>query len=722
MKSRLTFLPLILFSISLSARTQDREITFNDIYRKGVFSEAGPGELKSMNDGEHFTEASGSSILEYSYSTGDFIEVLFSTGQLDHPGGTGNIDAYELSLDDSLLLIATNRERIYRHSFLADYYVYDLTEHTSIPLTENGKVQLATFSPDGKYVAYVRNNDLFFFNLSDKAEMRVTFDGEFNRIINGTPDWVYEEEFSFARGFEWSPDGKYLAYYRTDESRVRMFTITRYGSLYPEAYSYKYPKAGEQNSIVSIHVYDIETGEDRVMDTGEETDQYIPRIEWTKTPGLLAISRLNRLQNRYDLILADAATGKGNVILTEENRTYIKEPDDDKVVFLEDGQHFLFSSEQDGYMHYYLYDLSGNLVLQVTRGTWDVNGFLGVDEKNQTLFYSSFEESSTRSNVYSIGLDGKGKRKISRQPGWNTAEFSKGFNYYVHVHSDAKTPSYITLHKRSGVLISVLEDNEELKQKTIEYGLPEKELFTISTNDGVALNAYVYKPKYFDETREYPLIMYVYGGPESQMVRDEWGTNPWHYLLLQKGYVVVCVDNRGTDGKGEAFRKSTYMQLGRLETEDQMEAARYLGSLDFVDASRIGIWGSSYGGYMTSLCLTRGAEIFKLGIALSPVTNWRYYDTIYTERFMRTPQENPDGYDLNSPVHYAGLMEGKFLLVHGMVDDNVHMQNSVDFTEALVSAGRQFEMMFYPDQAHGIRSAAGIHLTQKMTRFVEDNL
>jgi dipeptidyl-peptidase-4 len=700
----------------------NREITFDDIYKKQVFSENSVHGLRSMNDGIHYTVLAGSSILKYSYRTGDLVDILFSMDQLDNPG-TGSISGYEFTQDDKKILLATGSERIYRHSYRANYYVYDLKTKSAIFLSEKGKQQLGTFSPDGSEVAFVRENNLYIFDLETKTEQQLTSDGEHNKIINGAPDWVYEEEFAFSEGFQWSHDGKMIAYYRTDETHVKQYSMTTYGSLYTDSYTFKYPKAGEQNSIVSIRVYHLLDGSDVEMEIGEETDQYIPRIKWTKRPGELSIMRLNRLQNKFDLVLADAATGESTVILTEENEYYIKEASDDLVVYLDDEQHFIYRSEKSGFLHFYLYDMDGNEIGPITQGDWDVTDFLGMDEKMGYLYYSSYEESSIRSTVYRIKTDGTGKEKISEQPGWNTAEFSKTFEYFIHTHSSTKTPKYITLHNAKGKLISVLEDNARLKKNAKAYGLPEKELLTITTPEGVELNAYMYKPKNFMEDQEYPLLMHVYGGPESQSVRDEWGTSSWYYLLLEKGYVIVCVDNRGTDGKGEAFRKSTYMQLGKMEVEDQIEAAKYLGSLPYIDASRIGITGGSYGGYMTSLCMTKGADVFKLGIAVSPVTNWRYYDTIYTERFMRTPQENPDGYDLNSPVHYADRLKGKFLLIHGMADDNVHFQNSVDFAEALIQAGKKFDMMFYPDQSHGIyKRGADIHLRSLTTDYVLNNL
>lgn len=720
-KLSLVFLVLLLSSQAWAV-APNKEITADDIFKKRVFSERSVRGLRSMKNGSHYTVLTGNGILKYSYRTGEMEEVLFSMDMLDQKAG-GSISGYEFSGDDKKILITTGRERIYRHSYRASYYVYDLETKSSTYISEKGKQQLGTFSPDGSKVAFVRENNLYVFDLATRAERQLTFDGEYNKIINGAPDWVYEEEFAFSEGFEWSPDSRMIAYYRTDETRVRQYSMTTYGSLYTDLYTFKYPKAGEQNSLVSIRVYHLENGNDVLMDTGDETDQYIPRIKWTEVAGKLSIMRLNRLQNKFDLLFADAFTGESSVILSEENEYFIKEPSSDLIIYLSDGKHFIYRSEKSGFLHYYLYDVEGNEIGPITQGDWDVINFLGVDEKRGFLYYTSYEESSVRSNVYRIKTDGTHKEKISEKPGWNTAEFSTTFDYYIHTHSSVKTPDYITLHNAKGKLIKVLEDNARLKQNAKAYGLPEKELLTITTPEGIELNAYMYKPKNFTEDGEYPLMMHVYGGPESQSVRDTWGTSSSYYLLLEKGYVIVCVDNRGTDGKGEAFRKSIYMQLGKLETEDQIAAAKYLGSLPYIDAGRIGITGGSYGGYMTALCMTKGAGIFKLGIAVSSVTNWRYYDTIYTERFMRTPQENPDGYDLNSPIYYADRLKGKFLLIHGMADDNVHFQNSVDFAEALIQAGKKFDMMFYPDQSHGIyKRGAGMHLRSLTTEYILENL
>jgi dipeptidyl-peptidase-4 len=411
------------------------------------------------------------------------------------------------------------------------------------------------------------------------------------------------------------------------------------------------------------------------------------------------------------------------VILTEEETEYIAEPGDDKVTFLEDGRHFLYFSEMDGYNHLYLYDLEGNLQNAVTAGDWDVIEFLGYDAAKQQVYYTSYEESSINSTVYRVGIDGKKKKKISTEKGWNTASFSKGFRYYIHYHSSASTPQVVTLHEAGGHQVRELRNAGRMKDFMDNRGIGTKEFLQIKTVDGTALNAYMIKPLDFDPGKKYPLFMFVYGGPESQNVRDSWGYQDWFYELVPKGYIIACVDNRGTNGRGEAFRKCTYMKLGELETIDQIEAARYLGGLGYIDEERIGIYGWSYGGYMTSLCMTKGKGLFRAGIAVAPVTNWKYYDTIYTERFMRTPQENDSGYEDNSPVNFADGLEGRFLLVHGMSDDNVHFQNSVDFASALIEADMQFEMLYYPNQNHGIRGGnSRNHLYEKMTSFILENL
>jgi dipeptidyl-peptidase-4 len=696
-------------------------ITLDDIYRTGRFIPEVLEGLTSMNDGEHYTLQNRDRIDQYSYRTGERVETLFDASDFQEITG---IDAYRFNGAEDRILIETGHEKIYRHSYQAEYYVFDRKAGTLVPLSSKGEQQLATFSPSGSHVAFVRNNNLYIRDLQMKEEIQATFDGVKNEVINGAPDWVYEEEFGFASGFCWSPDGKKIAFYRFDERRVREFRMTLYGKLYPESYAFKYPKAGEENSVVSIHVYDLETGRTTCMDTGGETDQYIPRIQWTFDPNTLSIMRLNRLQNQLDILHADASTGQSEVVYREENQWYISGIDDHTVTYLSDGESFILKSEMSGYYHLYHYNFRSGQMRAVTSGDYDVYEFLGFDEEHNMLYYTSYEESSIERHLYSIGLDGTEKRKMSTRPGSNTASFSATFRYYILSHSSANTPPRMTLYNRNGKQIRVLEDNENLRRTMQHYGFSATGFMTVPTRSGQELNAWMIKPLDFDPSRKYPLFVFVYGGPESQQVVDEWGQRiAWFQMLVQNGYIVVCVDNRGTNGRGEAFRKSTYLTLGRLETIDQLDAAHWFGSQDYIDQERMGIFGWSYGGFMTSLCMTKGKGTFRMGIAVAPVTSWRYYDTIYTERYMRTPQENPEGYDSNSPIHFAAGLEGKFLLIHGSADDNVHFQNSIDFTEALVQADKQFEMQIYPNRDHGIRGGnTTYHLYRRMTDFILENL
>lgn len=719
--AKICVLLLLAGPATLLAAQEPARITLEDIYRKGIFSPERLSGLNSMKDGLHYTISKEGRIEKYSYRTGERSEVLFDAGKFDQ---IDRFSGYSFSDREDRILIETGRERIYRRSYLATYWIYDIPSGILEPLSVNGKQQLGTFSPDGAMVAFVRDNNLFIMDLEKKEEEQITSDGEKNRIINGAPDWVYEEEFGFAQGFHWSPDSKKIAFYRFDERRVKEFHMTLFGELYQEIYRFKYPKAGEKNSIVSIHVYNLDSGTTKTMDTGEETDQYIPRIKWTKDPGVLSIMRLNRLQNQLDILHADVKTGASEVIYHEENKYYISEASDKTITYLPDNQHFILISERDGYFHFYLYDFVGRTIRPITSGSYDIHEFVGYDEKKEMLYYTSFEESTLERHLYFIGIDGNGKKRLSTEKGTHRADFSDSFEYYILTHSSANAPATVTLHRRSGRLIRVLEDNAAIRDTMDRYGFARTEFLMVPTASGQDLHAWMIKPADFDPAKKYPLFIYVYGGPESQNVVDGWNRRtPWFQMLVQQGYIVACVDNRGTNGRGEAFRKATYMQMGRLETIDQVESARWFGSLDYIDRDRIGIFGWSYGGFMTSLCMTKGGGLYRMGIAVAPVTNWRYYDTIYTERFMRTPQENPEGYDNNSPIHFAGQLEGAFLLIHGSADDNVHFQNSMDFTEALVQADRQFEMQFYPNRAHGISGGnTTYHLYQRMTRFILENL
>lgn len=724
-KHLITCLSISLF-IGLSGISVNgqKEISLESIYREYKFYPHSVSNIRSMNDGLHYTiMTQGKYIQKFSYKTGDFIAVLLDLTQIEEPGFS-SFSAYEFSADESKILLTTDRRNIFRHSYVAEYYIYDTRSKKLTGLSENGMQQIAEFSPDGNKVAYVRDNNLFVKELGSGKEKQLTDDGEHNKIINGIPDWVYEEEFAFNKAFYWSPDSKYIAYFRFDEEDVKEFNLTMFEGLYPSWFSFKYPKAGEKNSDVEIWTINLETGRKQQLDTGSETDQYIPRIKWTKEPAVVSILRLNRLQNKLEVLHSNAGTGKSGVVYTESEEQYIAEVSDESVIYLENGEEFIIVSERDGYRHFYLYNYHTASITAITSGEFDITGFLGFDNKTSTLYYTSCENSPLRQDVYSIQATGKKKKRLSSEAGWNTAEFSKNFEYFINNYSNINQPLYVSLHDKKGKLIRVLEDNSEMVSSLEEYGFSKTEFFSFKNASDIELYGYMIKPSDFDESKKYPLFIYVYGGPESQNVRDSWSYNsPWFQMLVQKGYIVACIDNRGTDNRGEEFRKSTYMQLGKYETVDQTEAAIYLGGMDYIDESRIGIYGASYGGYMSLSCLFKSPDVFKLAISMAPVTNWRYYDTIYTERFMRTPQENPDGYDHNSPMHFTDGMEGKLLLIHGMADDNVHLQNSAELVKALVDSNKQFDMVFYPNKNHGIRGGNySFHVYSKMTEFVLENL
>jgi dipeptidyl-peptidase-4 len=720
----LVLLAVILSGSFVSAQKDYKKITLEDIYKDRIFSEKSVHGLRSMNDGIHYTVLKAQhAVLKYSYETGEIVDTLLN---VDNYEEVSSIGRYEFSDDEKKMLIATDIHPIYRRSFTASFYVYNREDKTLEALSNKGPQRLATFSPDGSKVGFVRENNLFVKNLETGKVRQVTHDGKHNHIINGTTDWVYEEEFAITQGFHWSPEGDKIAFYKFDESRVRTFHMTMYrDSLYPEDYSFKYPKAGEKNSIVKIFVYDLQDGSIREMDTGKETDQYIPRIKWTRENDKLCMIRMNRLQNKIEIMFADAHTGESEVIYNETNKYYISQIGDDYPTFIDDGRHFIIYSEKSGYNHLYLYDMEGSLVDQITRGEWEVTDFIGYDEKTDRVFYASTEESPLQRSVYSINKDGSDKREITVSKGWNRAVFSEGFKYYINYRSTANSPLMVKLHKRNGETIRVLEDNGELARKADQYGFQEKQFLKINTpSSDYDLNAYMITPPDFDKSKEYPLFMYLYGGPGSQTVADRWGGRmAWFQMLAQRGYVIAVVDNRGTGGRGQQFKKMTYGQLGKYETIDQIEAARYFGEKRYIDESRIGIFGWSYGGYMSSNCLFQGNETFSMAIAVAPVTNWRYYDTIYTERFMGLPQNNPDGYDDNSPINHVEGLKGDYLLIHGTGDDNVHLQNSIELAEELVQANKQFEMQFYPDKNHGIYGGnTTYHLYTRMTNFIKENL
>lgn len=720
-------LVFLLIGSTVMAQTS-KEITLDDIYRKGTFATKSVYGLRSMKDGKTYVSIETDPatkerfVAKNNYSDGKMAEKLFSENELVYNGIKLQIGT-DFSDNERKVLIAHQNEPIYRRSSKAYYYVFDLDTRKVTPIsTQEGKQQYATFSPDATKVAFMRDNDLYITDLTSGNEIRITNDGKYNHIINGGSDWVYEEELSFAKAFFWSPDGKKIAFYKFDESQVREFSMMLYDSLYPTVYKFKYPKAGEKNSDVSIHIYDLAENSTKTIDTGTEKDQYIPRVKWTQDPSTLLILRMNRHQNHLEYLFANANTGDTKVILEERDKYYIDINDD--LTFLKDGKHFILTSERDGYNHVYLYDISGKLIRPITKGNWEVTNLYGIDEKSGTLYYQSTESSPLERDIYSIHISGNKKRKISTQTGTNSATFSADFSYYILNHSSVNAPPYITLNNnKNGKVERVLEDNSLAKQTAIEYGIIPREFFQFNTSENISLNGYMIKPKNFDKNTKYPVLMYVYGGPGSQNVANSWAHSVWFDYLAQKGYLIVCVDNRGTGFRGAEFKKMTYMNLGKYETIDQIEAAKWLGEQSYVDKNRIGLWGWSYGGYMASLAITKGADVFKTTIAVAPVTSWRYYDTIYTERYLRTPQENPEGYDDNSPINFADQLKGNFLLVHGTADDNVHFQNSMMFSEALIQANKAFDQAYYPNKNHGISGGnTSIQLYTKLTNFVLNNL
>jgi dipeptidyl-peptidase 4 len=715
---------LVLCFLQIFVLSAQKEITHEDIWYLGTFRMASVYGVNSMNNGESYTSLNmaRNSIVQYNYETGKQEKVLFKIKDFEDVEIDWIYD-YTFNNNETRILISSNYEPIYRHSFKAEYYIFDIENNTLKSLSDKGKQQLASFSPQGDNIAFVRDNNIYYRSIDETTEYQITTDGEWNHIINGAPDWVYEEEFSYNKAYEWSPDGNAIAFLKTDETNVKQFDMVMYGDLYPEHYEYKYPKAGEDNSKVSLHIYHLNTKKIVEADLGNLDDMYIPRIYWTQSPGVLAAVKMNRLQNEYELFTIDAKTGKSQVLFSLNDDKYIEITDD--LTFIPNGEKFMLTHESDGYRHIYVYDNNGEQINQVTSGSWDVTEVYGYCPETETVYYQAAESSPLNREVYSIKIDGSNKKKLSETEGYNEAEFSKGFKYFINFFSDANTPYYITLNNGLGKTIRDIETNDGLKDKIKnEYKFSPKEFFTFTTEEGVELNGWMIKPNDFKKNKKYPVLMYVYGGPGAQTVNNSWDHNlAWWQMLAQKGYIIVSVDNRGTGARGKNFRQITYGELGKYETIDQIEAAKYLAGLKYVDGSRIGMFGWSYGGYLTALCLTKGAEYFKAGIAVAPVTNWRHYDTIYTERYNGLPQDNPSGYDDNSPVNHVDMLKGSLLLVHGTADDNVHFQNSVDLVTELISKNKQFDTMYYPNSNHGIYSGnARIHLYTKMTDFLLEKL
>lgn len=730
------FFTLLLLAIFVTGIQAQQKVTLRDI-AQGTYRAQGISGLKPMLDGEHYTQISSDHkrIVKYSFKTGEEVGTLFDVTTA-RDCDLKSFDDYILSPDEKLILIQTETKPIYRHSFTAVYYIYNVKNNKMEPLSNNGPQQVPLFSPDGNQIAFVRNNNIYLVKLLfGNSESQVTKDGEYNHVLNGIPDWVYEEEFSFNRAFDFSADSKMIAYVRFDESAVPMFSFPWYKGLapekasyatYPGAYEYKYPKAGEVNSKVSVHTYDIKSHVTRKMDLQIDSDGYIPRIKFTSDPEKLAIMTLNRHQNRLDLYMASPRSGLCKVAIRDEAEQYIKESAYSNIKFYP--EHIVMMSEKDGYNHLYLYTIAGNLVKQITKGQFEVTSFLGWDQKANVFYYASNEGSPLRTAIYKI--DGKGKKtKLSTRTGSNSAIFSTNQKYYINTFSNISTPTLITLNDNRGKELTTLLDNSKLKAQTAQLNMPQKEFFTFRTSSGVELNGWMMKPANFNANKKYPVILHQYSGPGSQQVIDRWGIGSFgdgglfEAYMCDKGYIMVCVDGRGTGGRGAAFEKCTYLQLGVKEAEDQVETARYLGTLPYIDGKRIGIWGWSFGGYNTLMSMSDGSGAFKAGVAIAAPSDWRFYDTVYTERFMRTPKENAEGYDAGSAIKRAPQLKGSLLLIHGTADDNVHYQNCAEYSEALVQAGIQFDMQVYTNRNHGIFGGkTREHLMNRVANFFIQNL
>lgn len=700
---------------------QNLELT--DIFGNTKFAAKSVSELRSMNDGEHYSNTDDkNNIIVYEYKSGNAIDTIVRIETLKEKSANKDFsfDEYSFSRDETKILLSTETESIYRHSTRSNYFVFDLKKKTLVPVSLSGKQMYGTFNGTGNKVAFVRDNNLYLKDLVLNTETAVTKDGSKNSIINGATDWVYEEEFSFSQGYQWNVTGDKIAYYRFDESRVKEFTLTYYDSLYPRNETYKYPKAGEENSKVEIFIYDVASGKSVKADANKEADQYIPRIKWTAEAEKLCILRMNRHQNHLEYLICNASTGATKLMMQEDNKSFIEINDD--LTFLDDKQRLITTSSRSGYNHIYLWKMDGSLEKQITTGNFDVTQYYGYDATTKTFFYQSAEVSAMERQVYSVTVDGR-KKLLSLPTGTNSANFSSTFKYFVNTYSASGIPTQCTVCSINGKTLRVLEDNSSVKEAMKNYNISQQVFFKMKTVGNIELNGWMIKPPDFNPSKKYPVMVFVYGGPGVQTVRNAWGGSGyfWYQLLAQKGFVVVSVDNRGTPGRGLEFANCIYKNMGNYEVQDQIELAKYLQQQPYIDKDRIAVHGWSFGGYMTALLLTKGADYFKLGMSVAPVTNWRYYDSIYTERYLQTPQENAKGYDDNSPIYFVDKLKGKFLLVHGLTDDNVHFQNSAEFTNALLKKKKQFDSFYYPNKAHSL-SGMRLHVYTMMTDYLLKNL
>ncbi|MQP52646.1 MULTISPECIES: S9 family peptidase [unclassified Flavobacterium] len=718
----ITLLFIVASSLSVNAQ---QKITLEEIWG-GAFRTKGMDELNAMKNTNQYTvlnfdRATKSYQIDlYDFATLEKVSTLFDTKNHKEISA---IDSYSFDQNEKKLLIASNSNQIFRHSFTADFFVYDIASKQVSKFTSN-QIQEPTFSADGTKICYAFENNLYVHDIISSATIQITQDGKKNHIINGITDWVYEEEFAFVKAYDWNVTGTKVAYIKFDETEVPEFSMDMYNEgLYPTQTVFKYPKAGEKNAIVSLHIFDLKSGTTKKINLGDYKDFYIPRIKWTNDAATLSVQVMNRHQNNLDLHFVDANSGVTKIVLNEKDAAYVDVTDN--LTFLKDNS-FIWTSEKDGFNHIYHYDKSGKLKKQITKGNWEVTAYYGFDEKAGTVYYQSVENGSINRDVYAIKIDGKSKTRLSSKTGTNSATFSPNFQFFINTYSSATSaPMYTLNDSKAGAVVKTIVSNEAVETKLAKYDVTPKEFFVLTTEKGHQLNAWMIKPKNFDASKKYPVFMFQYSGPGSQQVANQWnGINDfWFMMLAQQGYIVACVDGRGTGFKGAAFKKCTQKELGKYEVEDQIDAAKVIGKYNYVDASRIGIFGWSYGGFMSSNCLFQGADVFKMAIAVAPVTSWRYYDSIYTERYMQTPQENASGYDNNSPINHVSKLKGNFLLVHGTADDNVHVQNTMKMVEALVQANKQFDWAIYPDKNHGIYGGkTRLQLYTKMTNFIKEKL
>lgn len=707
------FLPVVLITAIFSQNIKAQEITLDKIY-SGYYRGKGIAGIASLNDGENYATIEKDGIAKYNYKTSQ------KSGNIVD----GSYEAYIFLADESKILLQKESQPIYRHSFLGKFDVKDLKSNQVTPLNNGNYIQEPKFSPDGSKVAFIVDNNLFYQDLSSGKINQITTDGKKNSVINGLGDWVYEEEFGHPDYYQWNKAGNAIVFVKFNESAVPEIYIPIYGkSLYPTEMRYKYPKAGENNSTVSAQLYQLNSGKTSQLNLGNFENYYIPQIFQTNGENEIVIATSNRHQNKVDLLNVDTKSGTVSKLFSETDNAWI-DTDNLTMEFLDDNS-FLWASERDGFRHLYWYDKTGKLKKQVSKGNWEITDYYGYNPKTKEAYIQTTEKGSLNKVVSKLNIDNGKTTLVSYPEGNNSANFSKSFNYFINTNSTAGTPNKYVLKDAAGKEIKELQNNNELLSKLNKDSFVTKEFITIPNAVGDQLNAWIIKPKNFDPNKKYPLFMFQYSGPGSQQVSNSWdgGNGIWFEMLAQKGYVVACVDGRGTGYKGAKFKKVTYKQLGKYEIEDQITAAKWFGNQSYIDKSRIGIFGWSFGGYMTSLAMTKGADVFKMGIAVAPVTNWRYYDSIYTERFLQTPQENADGYDQNSPTTFANLLKGKFLLIHGTADDNVHFQNSMEFSEALIQNKKQFDFMAYPDKNHGIYGGnTRPQLYEKMTNFILENL